>query len=203
MNMHLWHKADANNSSTHRVGVFNKYAAAGAPPATGYFVYTDEVAAGLSEEGRRLLAVHSNRSITSTRLLLMRDGDSPAVFVGADGRLPGGEAWDERSIPDWDLGNMIAPLAVHVSEQLGVMTPWVSWIGDYEEDAGLCRVYGYTLNGNGFPVPYRGGEWLTQEQIESRGGSYEPQAFNAWLDPTPVRGKGLTQAQCRVDQFAY
>jgi hypothetical protein len=59
------------------------------------------------------------------------------------------------------------------------------------------------LNGNGFPVPYRGGEWLTQEQIESRGGSYEPQAFNAWLDPTPVRGKGLTQAQCRVDQFAY
>ena len=30
-----------------------------------------------------------------------------------------------------------------------------------------------------------------------------PDAFDAWLDPEPVRGKGLTQAQSRIDQYAY
>ena len=35
MNMHMWHKARGNHSDRHRVGIFNKYAAENAVPATG------------------------------------------------------------------------------------------------------------------------------------------------------------------------
>jgi hypothetical protein len=34
-------------------------------------------------------------------------------------------------------------------------------------------------------------------------GGWEIEALNLWLDDEIVRGKGLTQAQCRVSQYAY
>ena len=58
MNMHLWHRASGNQSDHHRVGAFNKYAAVDAPPATGYFLYDDDVHDALSDDGRSFLAVH-------------------------------------------------------------------------------------------------------------------------------------------------
>lgn len=126
-----------------------------------------------------------------------------------DGRwsLPGGPTWVEQAIPDWDRGNVIASLQGHLRDRLRIETPWVSYVGDYDEGDHLCRVYGYTLTGRGFPVAYEGAEWLDAAQVESggtdRGFGYESAAYEAWLDPDPVRGKGLTQAQSRVDQYAY
>ena len=207
MNMHLWHKADSNKSAHHRVGLFNKYAAASYPPATGYYLYHDDVAAALSEEGRKLIAVHSDRDITTTRALLTRQREETEVFFieTTNGlHLPGGLAKDERAIPDWDLGNHIAPCQQHLREQVLIETPWLSYIGDYEEDDGLCRVYGYSFNDNGFPVPYNG-VWLSKSKITptllSQG--WELDAVERWLDPKYIRGKGLSQAASRVDQFAY
>ena len=212
MNMHVWHRAGPNRSSKHRVGVFNKYAAANAPPATGYFLYDDDVYRALSPEGRSLLAVHSDKPIATTRLVLERhskDGPELLLMRGEQGKLelPGGPTWIERAIPDWDHGNVIASLQGHMRERLRIETPWVSYVGDFDEGEHLCRVYGYALNDLGFPVPYREGEWRTAAQLGSaprdlRFG-YEAQAFDAWLDPAPIRGKGLSQAQCRVDQYAY
>jgi hypothetical protein len=208
MNMHLWHKADANRSSLHRVGLFNKYAAAHAPPATGYYLYDNDVYAALSDQGKALLGVHSNRSIITTRAILTRERDGETELYLQDTasalHLPGGSAWDERAIPDWDLGNMIAPLRAHLIEQVNIEIPWLSYIGDYEEGEGLCRVYGYSLNDHGFPVPYEG-SWLKLSAVETQhlGLGWELQAANLWLDPTIVRGKGLSQAQSRIDQFAY
>ncbi|MCZ6618329.1 MAG: hypothetical protein O7E57_09375, partial [Gammaproteobacteria bacterium] len=106
----------------------------------------------------------------------------------------------------WDVGNMIAPLQHHLRKRLAIELPWVSYLGDYPENDHLCRVYGYTLSGMGFPVPYPG-EWhsiagLTTIKGELAHG-YEVDAIDAWLDPTPIRGKGLSQAQSRVDQYAY
>ncbi|MDE0874874.1 MAG: phytanoyl-CoA dioxygenase family protein, partial [Acidimicrobiales bacterium] len=66
MNMHLWHQAVGNTSNSHRVGAFNKYAAANAPPATGWFLYDDQVNDALSPTGRSVLARHSNKTIDST-----------------------------------------------------------------------------------------------------------------------------------------
>ena len=212
MNMHLWHKASGNTSNHHRVGAFNKYAAADAPPAVGYFMFDDEIHATLSPEGRSILAVHSSKPVETTRLVLLRErkGTPEVLLLRDDDRkwhLPGGPTWVEGAIPDWDIGNYIASLQTSLRDTLKIETPWVSYVGDYDEGDHLCRVYGYTLNGQGFPVPYREGEWVPTDELESRQDDlafgYERDAADGWLDPTPVRGKGITQAQARVDQYSY
>ena len=212
MNMHLWHKAESNKSNRHRIGIFNKYAAASAPPATGYYMFTDGVYDALSEDGKSLIAVHSDKPVATTRLLLERQNDqgSQYLFVkNADtGRfeLPGGSTWVEKAIPDWDAGNYIAALHSHMREQVRVETPWVSYIGDFVEGESLCRVYGYPLNSHGFPVTYEPrGQWLTLDDVHEANSpfGYETTAIGCWHQPGIVRGKGLTQAQSRIDQFAY
>lgn len=208
MNMYLWHRASGNTSAQHRIGLFNKYAAAGAPPATGYYLFDEDVFNAMSDEGKSLIAVHSDRQIQTTRVVLTRDSTSgPEVLVaGEDGlRLPGGDAWDERAIPDWDLGNYIEPLKRHLLQNIGIEPPWLSYVGDYEEADHLCRVYGYPLPGRGFPVAYSGARWVPVDALTGDSGAfgYEAAALAAWLDPAPIRGKGLTQAQSRIDQYAY
>ena len=68
----------------------------------------------------------------------------------------------------------------------------------------MTRLYAYELNDQGFPVPYAG-EWLAIDDLRDAALAldYVPGAVDTWLDPTLVRGKGLTQAQARVDQYAY
>ncbi len=207
MNMHLWHRAAPNRSDKHRVGLFNKYAAASYPPATGYYLYHDDVADALSDEGRKLIAVHSQRDLTTTRAVLVREKEETEVFFleTTNGlHLPGGLTKDERIIPDWDLGNHIASCQQHLREQVSIDVPWLSYIGDFEEDAGLSRTYGYTFNDNGFPVAYNG-VWLPLSKVSKEHLSlgWELDAVERWLDPRFIRGKGLSQAASRVDQFAY
>ncbi|MEM9564990.1 MAG: phytanoyl-CoA dioxygenase family protein [Actinomycetota bacterium] len=214
MNMHLWHRADGNRSDHHRIGAFNKYAAADAPPATGYFLFDDDVHAALAPANRELLAVHSDYPIATTRLLLMRGRDDPRFLVvdgepdgSANAGLPGGPAVVERAIPDWDVGNYIASLAAAVRDRLAIELPWVSYIGDFTEGDHLSRVYAYTLTGQGFPVPYPNARWLDRTELVDHADrlavDWIPDAVDRWLDHTVVRGKGLTQAQSRVDQYAY
>ncbi len=209
MNMHLWHRAADNRSEVHRVGLFNKYAGASYPPATGYYLFNDAVVDALSDAGRELIAVHSNLPIITTRALLVRDrGGSQEVLLTPDDdnrmQLPGGAVWDERAIPDWDLGNYIAPLQNYLREQLRIETPWLSYIHDYPEADGLCRLYGYTLNDHGFPVAYDG-EWVAVESMHQQALAHDwiEAAVEKWCDPSIIRGKGLSQAQSRIDQFAY
>lgn len=203
MNMHCWHRAAPNKSSEHRIGFFNKYAAKSHPPATGYYLFDDAAYGALSEAGQSLIAVHSDRRIATTRMLLQR-GDT-YLMTNGDGkrRLPGGPTWQEQAIPDWDIGNYIAALHGHMREQLRIETPWATYVGDFEEDDELCRVYAFEVNANGFPVGYAG-EWLTIDDIRERGShGFEAAAIEAWQQPGIVRGKGLTQAQSRIDQYAY
>lgn len=212
MNMHMWHRAAGNRSVRSRIGIFNKYAGRHAPPATGYFLFNDAAHAALSEQGRPLLAVHSDKPLGQTRALLerQRNGTREFLFV-RDGNglsLPGGPAVDEQAIPDWDTGNLIAALQQHLLDRLRVAPPWLTYVGDYDEGSQLCRVYAYPLNDNGFPVPYEpDGQWVPIAQIESGAVAltqdYVGRAIGAWLAPGVVRGKGLSQAQSRIDQFAY
>lgn len=209
MNMHTWHKASSNRSGRPRAGFFNKYAAKHCPPATGYYLFNDAAHRALSEEGRRIMAVHSDKPIATTRMLLQRAGkDGPEfLFLKDDaGRrsLPGGPTWHEHAIPDWDLGNYIAALHAAMREQLKVETPWATYVGDYDEGDALTRLYAYELNDNGFPVAYAG-EWLGLDDARDAAlaQDYVPRAIETWTAPGIVRGKGLTQAQARVDQYAY
>ena len=64
-------------------------------------------------------------------------------------------------------------------------------------------MYAFHMNDHGFPVKYDG-RWVNTNQVADLGCfGWEEHALDAWLDPTVVRGKGLAQAQCRIDQFAY
>ena len=142
-------------------------------------------------------------------MVLQRNGpkDGENLFVKDEaGRrmLPGGPTWHEHAIPDWDLGNYIAALHTAMRQQVKVETPWATYIGDYEEADALTRVYAYELNDNGFPVPYAG-EWLSLDDARDAklAHAFVPRAIEDWMAPGIVRGKGLTQAQARVDQYAY
>ena len=119
--------------------------------------------------------------------------------------LPGGPTWDEQAIPDWDLGNYIDACIAGVRDSVRIEPPWVSYVGDYEEEDHLCRVYAYPMNENGFPVPYHEGEWLDEGAIGHKNlkFGYEHGVVDDWLDPTMIRGKGISQAKARIDQFAY
>ncbi|MCP5026615.1 MAG: phytanoyl-CoA dioxygenase family protein [Actinomycetia bacterium] len=211
MNMHTWHRADDNGSTHSRAGLFNKYAAASAPPATGWLVYDEDVHDAITPVNRNLIAVHSNRPLETTRAVLTRPkGSGLEVFLLRHGdrwRLPGGPTMVEQAIPDWDRGNYIAACQQVLRDELRIETPWLSWAADVDEGNHRCRVYGYDLPGLGFPVPYPEGEWVTRDQLEARVDAlvfgHELEAVDAWLDPVPIRGKGLSQAASRINQYAY
>ena len=200
MNMHCWHKAAPNQSKTHRIGFFNKYAAAHCPPAAGYYPFTDAAYRGLTPQGQETVAFHSDKPIATARVLLQR-GER---YLLIDGALPGGPTFHERAIPDWDLGNYIAAAHAAMRKLVKVETPWLSYVGDYDEGETLARLYAFELNDNGFPGRFPG-EWLTLDDIRERGTrfGYEASAIETWTDPAIVRGKGISQAQARVDQYAY
>ncbi|MDE0846679.1 MAG: phytanoyl-CoA dioxygenase family protein [Actinomycetota bacterium] len=211
MNMHLWHRASGNSSEIHRIGAFNKYCSSDAPPATGYFLYDDDVHDALSPETKSLLGVHSDKQIKTTRLLLTRKREDTEILLCNDPYrqliLPGGEAIPETAIADWDQGNFVASLYDAIRSQLKIEVPWVSYIGDFMEAEGLCRVYAYDLNQLGFPVEYDNAVWKTTREIKAESTNlkwgYEPAALDLWLDPSITRGKALTQAQCRTNQYAF
>ena len=209
MNMHLWHRAAGNNSEIHRRGLFNKYAAKHYPPATGYYVFSDEVYNLMSDAGKELIAVHSNKPVGTTRLLLQRTFDDKLqfFFVKDDNKLslPGGPVYFEDAIPDWDIGNYVGSLQANILKQIRLETPWVSYVGDYDEGEVLCRLYAYPMNANGFPVAYHEGEWVDEADLSEKvfEHTYVQKAVADWLDPTIVRGKGLSQAKSRIDQFAF
>jgi hypothetical protein len=211
MNMHLWHRAAPNQSKQHRVGIFNKYAAANAIPATGYYLFNDGVYDALSDEGKPLIAVHSNKPIATTRILLHRQSDNGSeVLMTRENALslPGGPTWNEQSIPDWDNGNYIAAIQGHMDAQLKIRTPWVSYVGDYDEGDHLCRIYAYDMPEYAHPIINPSAHtWMSREALNDRADElafgWETEALSEWLRADRVRGKGLSQAQSRVDQYAY
>jgi len=213
MNMYTWHWAPPN--AEHRVGVFNKYAAADAPPATGYYVFDDAVHAALTDTGKRILAVHSDLAINTTRAMITY-GDELLLHKTPDGlwALPGGDGWEEAAIPGWDHGNRIGALDDLLRAQLDLVLPWVSYVGDYaaEEDAavpGLCRLYAHPCAQRPLlsDTAKASCKWFTREALSALGEADFAQAFTldalaTWLDAPLRRGKGLSQARCTIDQYA-
>ncbi|MEM7404618.1 MAG: phytanoyl-CoA dioxygenase family protein [Pseudomonadota bacterium] len=212
MNMYTWHWAPPN--AGHRIGVFNKYAAADAPPATGYYLYGSDVRDAFSEEGGRVLAAFTDKPLLTTRLMLTH-GDAVLMQRGDDGRwqLPGGAGWEEESIPGWDHGSRIGALEQVIGNELALSLPWVSYVGDYDEtwegEAGLCRLYGHPCA----QKPLLSDQakavcgWVSREELaglrdDALAHAFAADALTAWLDAPLRRGKGLSQARCAVDQYA-
>lgn len=210
VDMHCWHRAGPNNSDHHRIGLFTKWGAASHPPATGWYLYSDEVRRALGPEGEHILAVSSARSIATSRGLIERErkGESQFLFVERDGKLslPGGPAVKEGAIPDWDEGNYVWSAVTALEAQLKCRPPWMSYVGDYEEDATLCRVYAYRLPSHAWGVSAPEAVWLTLDELRNRAKElefgYEAEAAAEWLRPGVVRGKAVTESQGRADQYA-
>ncbi|MEM1436577.1 MAG: phytanoyl-CoA dioxygenase family protein [Pseudomonadota bacterium] len=210
MNMHLWHRAPENTSNRNRVGLFNKYAGVSAPPATGWYRYGPAVQRALTAHNQALIPTTGESAVTMTRAVLVRHrhGQPEVLCLESelDGRwmLPGGEAAEERAIADWDHGNVIGSLQQHLRLQIGGETPWMSYIGDFDEPEGVSRVYGYTVH-QGRIAGETVGRWCPVAELEGSAFAFgwEPSAVARWLDPSVMRGKGLAQTQARVDQFAY
>lgn len=212
MNMYTWHQAPPNVSSKDRVGIFNKYAAVSAPPATGYFQNTSAVRDAFSAKGQRLIALASDRPLVTTQLLLTRPGTvEPEVLLHRQGDswcLPGGEGWEENTIPGWDVGSRIGSLTSHVRDRIGLELPWVSYIGDFDEGPGLCRVYGFPGEENAALVTaasrHPACRWVAQSALSTEATTPDLvcEALRRWLDPEVVRGKGLSQVQGKVNQYA-
>ncbi len=216
MNMHLWHRAPTNTSSQNRVGLFNKYAAASAPPATGWYRYNSQVVNALSPSGRQLIAEHGEPTITQTRAIIVRQRHGQPELLclpekvneGRPGsqqwQLPGGAAAEETALADWDHGNVIGALQNHLRSQIAGEAPWMSYVGDFDEPAGVSRVYGYEVAQGRLAGPAVG-TWqpVSELRAESFPFGWEIDAVKQWLDPGVIRGKGLSQTQARMDQFVY
>lgn len=211
MDMHTWHRAGANRADHPRVGLFTKWCAASHPPATGWYPFDDEVRAALGPDGEHVLGYSSALPITATAAVVERvsGGTSKILFVeGEDGRLrlPGGGAEKEGSIPDWDEGNYVASLSNALDASLRFRPPWMTYVGDFPGEDGMVRTYAYRLAPQAWGVSAKGAVWLDEAELAARAGElcfgWEAEAVSAWLHAPVVRGKAVTEAQARTDQYA-
>ena len=199
---HTWHKAPAGTASRDRCGVFNKYCAANAPPAVGYYPYHPVALDALSDVGKRLLPVCFDQPITTTRLLVDRLSSQESRFLllhngeGNRWQLPGGQGWEEMGLVAWDIGSRVGSLQSLIETQLSVSTPWVSYIEDDEQEDGVCRIYGYTDHDHAFDgLKNNNGSrygWFTREQLHQMLGESDPicRSIRTWQKEDIVRGKG-------------
>ncbi len=210
LNMYTWHWAPGGTGGKFRSGIFHKYCAVSAPPAAGHYPYNEAAHRSLSDAGKRLLAFHSDAPLTTTRLLVERESSQePAYFLLYDSetqawQLPGGRSWEEDEI-GWDDGNRIASMQTLTQKQLGVETPWMSYIADHEQQDGLCRVYGYPDENGHFDALTKDNTrcgWFTSEEAQDMLGedAHIGDIIHAWQREDVVRGKGVAFGQ-RERQF--
>lgn len=210
MNMFTWHQAYPNRSDRTRIGVYNKYMAANAPPGCGPYVFSDANFGVFKDRGSDLLSNHSDRLISSTRLLLEKKGE--VLFVESENGswvLPGGTAQREKKVAGSDDDNVIEQLYGCLQEQLGIELPWVSYVGDFAENGyatGLCRVYAFPET-SGLEIRELNGResaWLNEAEISTmaRKGQlelgFELDAVRKWLHEPLLRGIGQSRSQVGV-----
>ncbi len=214
MDMHCWHRAGANNAAHHRTGLFTKWCAATQPPATGWFPHSDAVRTGLGPDGEHILGFSSAAPPSATAALLERTRGERRQYLllEEDGRLrlPVGPALKEGSIPDWDEGNLMAGLLDRMAVELKARPPWLSYVGDYgdraDPGAGLTRTYAYRVPEHAWGIQTKASVWLDAEAIRARAGDLDQpwvlDAIAEWQREDVIRGKGVTEATGRADQYA-
>lgn len=210
VDMHTWHRAGPNTSEHHRTGLFTKWCAATQPPATGWYPYTDAVRAGLGPAGEHILGYSSALPIGATAALIERSRPAGPqyLFVERDGRLslPMGPAIKEGSIPDWDEGNHLAGLVDALATSLRTRPTWMTYVGDHADGAHMVRTYAYHLPAHAWGIHGRGVVWVDTAELHARATDLEqPWALDAvaeWQRDDLVRGKAVTEATGRADQYA-
>ncbi len=210
VDMHTWHRAGTNNAAHHRTGLFTKWCAATQPPATGWFPFNDEVRRALGPDGEHVLGFSSPLPITGTSALLerLRPDGGQVLFLERDGKLvlPAGPAVKEGSIPDWDEGNYIGGLSDALATEVRTRPTWMSYVGDYPEGDGLSRVYAYRVPPHAWGIHPKGAVWLSAAEAAARidelAQPWAAEAVAVWQRADMVRGKAVSEATGRADQYA-
>ena len=206
VNEHVWHEAPPGTTTKDRCGIFNKYCAADAPPAAGYYPYNPDALDALSDDGKRLIPVCFDKPITTTRLLIEDASSQESKFLlrrdaeTHHWELPGGEGWEEEKGVGWDVGARIGSLQEITQTQLGLEVPWMSYIEDVEEAKGICRVYGFSdENLDTDALANDGCEWFTKSELKQRLGESDAicRAVDTWQRSDIIRGKGKACRQSR------
>ena len=99
----------------------------------------------------------------------------------------------------WDIGNVIASLEANVKDQTGLEIDWMTYVGDYVEGNGLCRVYARPLND--LPsLPHSVEQefyWFNEDelkvQLPSLANHFVLDAVRSWLHEPKLRGIGQSQ----------
>ena len=73
LSMFTWHQAGPNNSQRERYGIYNKYRALNAPPASGPELFSKRAHETVTYKGHSLLPHYGDCGIGMVRLLLERD----------------------------------------------------------------------------------------------------------------------------------
>ena len=206
VNEHVWHEAPPGTTTEDRCGIFNKYCAVDAPPAAGYYPYNPGALDALSDDGKRLIPICFDKSITTTRLLIEDTSSAESKFLlhrdseTHHWELPGGEGWEEEKGVGWDIGARIGSLQEITQTQLGLEVPWMSYIEDVEEKEGICRVYGFSDENLDTDALVNGGyEWFTKSELKQRLGESDAICctVDTWQRSDIIRGKGKACHQSR------
>ena len=201
MNMFTWHQAGPNLSQRERYGIYNKYRALNAPPASGPELFSRRAHEKIRYKGHPLLPHYGDCVIGKVRLLLERDELFLFLRSKEEGwSLPGDSLAPEHRVSP--QVNLIGPTQKIVEAMLGLEVPWMSYIGDFEEGGQLCRVFAHPLEDlSSLKVDDLQAEWLSVDQVgdlRTRGG-YEKEAVALWLSPGYYRGIGEAgRQQARV-----
>ena len=207
VNEHVWHKAPAGTTTEDRCGIFNKYCAADAPPAAGYYPYNPAAFNALSDDGKRLIPACFDKPITTTRLLIEHPSGQESKFLvhrdaeKASWELPGGKGWEEEKLVGWDVGARIGSLQVLTQTQLDLEVSWMSYIEDVEEEDGICRIYGFSDDNLNLDVlANKGWDWFTKSELQKRLGESAVicRAIDTWQQTDVIRGKGKACNQSRT-----
>ena len=99
----------------------------------------------------------------------------------------------EATIEAWDSGNYIGAALQHMQAQAGLAPQCLTYVGDYRNDAGLCRVYAYRVSDTmrldiGTPGHCR---WLnvgSLEELVDR--NFIEAAIRRWHDRSVIHGLG-------------
>lgn len=204
VDMFVWHEAHGNRSDQSRFGVYNKYRARSAPPGCGPYLFRENSADGFDSLGKALLENRIAGRIAETQLLV-EQGERFLVIDGPKGTpvVPGGAAQPTAKPVGTDDDNVIGQLNNSVTMQLGGVSPWVSYVGDFpldESSADVSRVYACPYEElqltNGADL--RNGRWYPFDAIgPETGDRYLSEAAERWLKEPVLRGIGESNAQTK------
>ena len=203
MHMFTWHEGRSNRSNHDRFGLYNKYRARNAPPACGPQLFSERCYQAFSEPGKRLLPHHGDLPYAEARLIV--DHQGKVLLVKCDDgswQLPGASLSGDD--PGSVTAKVMTELEAALTEQHGLVIPWMTYVSDYQTASGIRRVFAYQDDDGSSAGCVSGScfRWSTTDDIRTLAENGEltredADALRLWWDESFLRGIGETPERAR------